>query len=357
MRAIVRAGAWTGFRQTVEDLGGDANVILAAAHIDPAWLLQPDRYLPHKALIDTLDIAARRLDCPDFGMRWGAHQDVSMFGPLSVAILNASTGREAIEIAGRYMHLHSPASVVTITPRPRSDADFIGLALKGERIARSVQHAERGVSTLHHVMPALCGPDYGPREVCFTHKRLSPLSVYRAVFGVTPRFEQPMSGIAVDRALLDTPQPGRSAQLRKIADAFLDSLGPARDPSFSSSVANMIRGLQRSGDYSSLEVAKALGVHERTLQRRLKAEGSSFEAIKDDIRREYAESLLAQQGITLSQIAFMTGYSDLSAFSRSARRWFGAPPRVYRERLLARPQAAAPPRPFGSQASARSARK
>ena len=77
---------------------------------------------------------------------------------------------------------------------------------------------------------------------------------------------------------------------------------------------------------------------------RLREEGASFEKIKDDVRREWADSLLAQPSVSLSQIALMLDYADLSAFSRSSRRWFGEAPRARRARLVAGklPQAALP---------------
>ena len=83
-----------------------------------------------------------------------------------------------------------------------------------------------------------------------------------------------------------------------------------------------------------------LGIHPPTLQRRLQAEGTSFEKIKDDMRREIAESLLLQPKVSLSQIALMLDYADLSTFSRSCRRWFGESPSVVRKRILAGKSAA-----------------
>ena len=81
------------------------------------------------------------------------------------------------------------------------------------------------------------------------------------------------------------------------------------------------------------DVADALALHERTLQRRLKDEGASFEEIKDSVRRDMAERLLSQRGLPLSHVAEMLGYSEAAAFSRSCRRWFGEPPREVRKRL------------------------
>jgi AraC-like DNA-binding protein len=113
--------------------------------------------------------------------------------------------------------------------------------------------------------------------------------------------------------------------------------GP-RERELTRSVESMARSLLRGGEFTPEQTAGALGLHARTLQRRLREEGSTFEQIKDAARRDWAEQLLAQPSVSLTQIADMLGYADSSAFSRSCRRWFGEAPRVYRTRLTAGPQ-------------------
>jgi len=73
-----------------------------------------------------------------------------------------------------------------------------------------------------------------------------------------------------------------------------------------------------------------LGFHPRTMQRRLDAEGSSFEAIKDAVRREIALQYLRETTIPLAKLANMLAFPEHSALTRSCRRWFGAPPSAIR---------------------------
>jgi AraC-like DNA-binding protein len=98
----------------------------------------------------------------------------------------------------------------------------------------------------------------------------------------------------------------------------------------------MAQSLLRGGEFTPDQTAKAMGIHARTLQRRLRDEGTSFEKIKDDARREWAEDLVTQPSVALSQIALMLGYAGSSAFSRSFRRWFGEAPRTYRANIVNR---------------------
>ncbi|WP_338089162.1 helix-turn-helix transcriptional regulator [Nannocystis pusilla] len=84
------------------------------------------------------------------------------------------------------------------------------------------------------------------------------------------------------------------------------------------------------GDALAESVARALGTSERTMQRRLRQAGTSFRDVVDDVRREAALAQLGRRDATVTDIAFMLGFSDLSAFSRAFRRWTGASPSEYR---------------------------
>ncbi len=334
MREIIRASAWTGFRELVAELGGDADEILAAAQVDVRALRDTERYLPLKSYVDTIALAADLLRRKDFGLVFGQRQGLSMLGALSIAIINSPTARHGIEVASRYMHVHNAAFVMTLAPMPRTTREFLSLAIEMRKAGQREQNDERIVSSIHKSLGLLGSGKYRPHEVWFTHEPISSLSVYRSVFGVTPQFGKPAMGIAIEGAILDSWRPGGSTEMHDIAETYLQQLGARREKSFTGSVTSMARSLLQSREFTPEHVAKALTVHARTLQRRLKEEGTSFEKIKDDARREWAESLLAQPSVTLSQIALMLDYADSSAFSRSCRRWFGEAPRTYRKRLI-----------------------
>lgn len=335
MREIIRASAWTGVAELITELGGDPAAIFAAAQVDAAALADAERYMPLRAYLDTQAIAAERLGRKDFGLVLGQRQSMSMLGALSIAIINSPTAREGIEIAARYMHVHNPSFVMTLAPMPKTTRDFLSSAVELRNNARREQNDERILSSIHKSLGQLGSGNYKPHEVWFMHEPISPLAIYRSVFGVTPQFGKPTMGIAIERTILDSWRPGYSSQMLDIAEMYLRMQSPPRNKDFTTRVASMARSLLNGGECTPEQAAKALGIHARTLQRRLKDEGSSFEKIKDDARREWAESLLVQPAVTLSQIAQMLDYSDSSAFSRSCRRWFGEAPRTYRARLVA----------------------
>jgi AraC-like DNA-binding protein len=358
MREIIRADAWRGIRELIAELGGEPHEILAAAHVDVASLEYPDRYLSLRSFMATLEIAAERLGRPDFGLRSGSIANMSVLGALSIAALHSPTGREGLQVAGRYIHIHNPALSASIAPIPHSTRDFAKLGFRMTSPPTGhTQFLERQLGSLHKGLRQLCGPDYRPLEVRFLNQPLSPPPVYRKMFGIAPVFGRDEMGIVVERAVLDAYQPGRSDRLRELAEGYLESLGPQTDDSFTVRVTSMTRGLLSSGDCSPEQAARALGVHARTLQRHLKEEGTSFETIKDGLRRETAEALLGQINVPFSHIAYMLNYADTSALSRSCRRWFGETPRAHRARLAEASLAIAPAAPLHGIKSAEAARR
>ena len=118
-----------------------------------------------------------------------------------------------------------------------------------------------------------------------------------------------------------------------MALAFLKSQHAPPGRSASAEARRMIAILLRTENCTASQTAAALGVHPRTLQRRLKAEGARFERIKDEVRRDMAEQMLRDKTLAITEIAFALHYGNASAFTRSCRRWFGAPPVLARRTL------------------------
>jgi AraC-like DNA-binding protein len=108
---------------------------------------------------------------------------------------------------------------------------------------------------------------------------------------------------------------------------------PAAAPTLSARVRMIIGRLLVEGNGTYKSVASALGLHPRTLQRRLRQEGESFEAIKDSVRREIALRYLQQPHVSLVRVTEILGYSETSVLSRSCHRWFSASPRRLRNDL------------------------
>jgi AraC-like DNA-binding protein len=116
------------------------------------------------------------------------------------------------------------------------------------------------------------------------------------------------------------------------ADVSEQQAGPA-PMTLSERVRNVIARVLVEGNCTCKHVAAALGLHPRTLQRRLRQERESFESIKDSVRRDVALRYLRQPNVSLVRVTEILGYSETSVLSRSCHRWFATSPRRLRNDL------------------------
>ena len=158
---------------------------------------------------------------------------------------------------------------------------------------------------------------------------------YQDAFKCPLRFNAPVNALLfapTDVTLsLPTAHPELAELHERIASEHLQRLDHAQTCHRTRAV--IIRHLL-DGERQRPKIATILGMSERTLQRRLAAEGTSFQRLLDDTRRELARHHLGQRNISLADIAYLLGFSNQRSFFRASRRWFGRSPRDYRIRLI-----------------------
>lgn len=157
-----------------------------------------------------------------------------------------------------------------------------------------------------------------------------------ALPGVTLRFGQSMDAVLFDPQVASQPIVGADEVLLHILEQHAQLLleqSPGEDELYSrveQAVAQSLHG----GQPRVTQVARSLGMGERTLQRRLSERGLTFNDVVDQVRERLARQNVARDGVTLTEVAFLLGYSESSAFIRAFRRWTGETPRAYRKRAL-----------------------
>jgi AraC-like DNA-binding protein len=224
--------------------------------------------------------------------------------------------------------------------RARLVAGFIGMP------PGSLRHAaEFVIATFLLRARRLIGRDFPPLEVELQHAAPASLGEHRRLFGPVVRFDRPVNAVAFDAALLDRPVVSADDRLCALLDRqAADILARLpRAEAFTERVRRAIYDLAAGGAVSSERVAARLGVTARTLQRRLRDEGETYQALLDSVRCEIAQHHLVERRVAISEIAFLLGFADVPAFHRAFRRWTGDTPAQARLRGTARPR----PRPAG----------
>jgi AraC-like DNA-binding protein len=166
------------------------------------------------------------------------------------------------------------------------------------------------------------------------HRQPADTAEYEKRIGTCISFDQPVNSVTISAATLALPMPGADPQLYKLVKRYCEEeieRQKAIDHPLKGIRETMIHCLQQ-GSFGPKHVATELGLTPSSLHRRLKAEGTSFQRLLDDTRRGLTHRYLVESSLRLTDIAARVGYSELSAFSRAARRWFGTSPRSFRRR-------------------------
>jgi AraC-like DNA-binding protein len=327
---MVRVDALRKYAEVVAQLGGDPDALLAKFQIDPAILSNRHAVIPYRSFVHLLERTAAELSCRDFGMRLAAVQGAKVLGPLEVAMRNSGTVREAFSYCAEHVRAYSSGTRICIEDDRAADTVFLRFEILLSRLPHHPQTVEHALLNTQYNLRDMSGGQVRAREVWFTHEALAPMAAYRANFGATVRFGQSMNGLLISRRAFDLPIPNGDPQLYELATNFIEHRFPPAEPSVSTRVRAAIERLLPAGSCSYAGVASMLGMHPRTLQRRLRAEGACFESIKDDVRRDIALRYLQQPAIPLIRVAELLGYSETSVLSRSCYRWFAASPRQLR---------------------------
>jgi AraC-like DNA-binding protein len=344
MIAMVRAQAIRGYRELVADLGGNPTKLLGAARIKASAFHEPTAFIGFPAMIQLLERSAHDLACPDFGLRLADRQDIGILGPLSVAMRHSATVGEAMRCASKYVYVYNPAIGFTIRPdggKGQAQLVFEILSEHGPHCAQTIEH---GVGVTCRILDMLSAGHSHLEKVWLPHPPVSSPATYRRHLGVSVSFKAPMAALAINRCDLDLPLGERNEELHAFAVTYLDVRFPARQTPLVVQVRMVIERLLGTGTCGYSGVADALSIHPRALQRHLREEGTTFEDIKDEARRDLALRYLGHPEMPLKQVSILLDYSEQSALNRSCHRWFQTTPRDLRARLSSGTAALASPR-------------
>lgn len=323
-----RVGALVALPELLRQLGGDAEAILRAAGLTLRDLSDPEARIPYATFVSLLGQAAEQTRCDHFGLLIGRMFSLSELGVAGDMTRHSATIGRALETFTSYQHLNSAGGLAYLLRR--GDYVDFGYAI--------YQHTEAGVSQTYDaslaaamsIMRDLAGPAWKPYEVLLPHARPQDPSQYRALFKVMPTFEAELCALRFPVRDLARAVPGADAAAFLRAEAVAHRAGP---PDFLQQVYRGLRLLLLDNRHSAQDVAQLLAMHRRTLNRRLKAGGTTFQRVLDDVRFEIARELLANSHVRLDDIAATLGYAAVTPFMRTFRRWSGTTPGRWRSSM------------------------
>ena len=325
-----RVGALTALPALIRSLGADPAPIIAGAGLRPDALDQPSNRIPFAALTRLLSEAAARTGCAHFGLLAGRTWHLPDFGTLGEIVRHAPTVGEALEEFVLLQHLHSGGAITLLLQRD-GVVDF-AYAIYDPHARSTRQLYDAAIAVAMNMMREVCGEGFSPSEVFLPHTVPVDVAPYRQFFRAPLRFNAEFCALRFPESVMNRPIEGADAARLRTALAEARASGKAI---LVQGVYRTLRTLLLHGRSSGADVARVLMMHRRTLNRRLSAEGTTFQRVLDDVRFAVAKELLENSAVSMHDVAAALGYAGLAPFMRAFRRWSGTSPGEWRKSMQA----------------------
>lgn len=313
--------------------GVPAAHVLAGTGITPADLDDPDCVISaHDEILAVRHLQARLPDAPGLGVDVGGRSALTHMGLFGFAVMSCATLRELFSIGMRYFAL----TTLQIDLQLFEGVDECVMELNVGHLPRDVQRffIERDVAGIVATTASFAAPvvaQYADRifaEVSIDEHVLQPLLALMPLPDVA--FGRAHSRLHFPRAMLDEPLPQADPYTLDLCIAQCDVLMQRNEQRRGITAVVRSKLFRDPGRIPALpEIAAELGVHPRTLRRRLADEGTTFRALVNEARSALAVDLLCSVGLTVEEVSRRLGYSETSTFCHAFKRWHGMPPSAF----------------------------
>lgn len=330
---VISARIFEGFEPFLAAKGVALVALLNAIGIDPSYRNDLSCEVPLKDVSAVFELAAQEAGDPCLGLHWAEALEPGVTGVFGYSILNAGSLREAMVAAARYLSLVvHPARIVYLE---EAGEGVLSWQLSSLATTSTTQYVGFSVAATVLRLRIVAGPAWSPSLVELTHRELPCSETLRRIFGANVQFNAAGNAIHADAKSLELMAQHRDPRLFEMMELLGDRLLAER-----ASPADIVSQVQKTmvdglihGEVTLESAAGTLGLAPRTLQSKLTSLGTTFDTLLQETRKNLAIGYLRESDLTMTDIAHMLGFSELSAFSRATQRWFGMPPSAYRQEL------------------------
>lgn len=310
--------------------GFDPRPLLKKANLTLQQINNAGLRLRVRDQIQFLNLVATALSDDYLGYHLAQQPDLRELGFLYYVSASSEQLGEALQQLARYSGIANEGVSATYL-----GGRHVGITFNYVGVSRHMDRhqIEFFMTILLRLCRQLTGIRLVPTRVKVAHHREAPYPELTTYFGSDIEFSAPIDEVAFGPASKDLSIVSADHHLNKLLIAYCEdalSRRPNKRGSLRASVENAMVPLLPHGKASLEAIARRLGVSQRTLARRLAAERLTFSAVLDDLRRDLAEHYLADAYLSISQVAWLLGYQEVSSFTHAFKRWTGKTPRQVR---------------------------
>ena len=300
--------------------------------ISPEALTDPDVLVPLDKHCQLLELAARHHKDDFIGLKIGSEVEPRDMGPLGYTILNSPTVHAALKSFVRYLGVYARGCEMELQIEGDSVYFNYRYTITDPCALGRRQEAECTLAMLKHILEVITSRKFELKAVSFEHPQPEDTSKHERMFEAPLYFSQEVNSLKFKASLLDREIAHAEPRLFEVLEDHLAKVidTQVEEDDLVTKVGNAIAKSLSNGVPSIDDVAAGLFMTKRTLQRRLADEGVLYNEYADEIRRKLAMQYVKNTKMPLTEVAFLLGYSHVSAFSRAFRRWMGQSPNDFR---------------------------
>lgn len=330
---MIRAGAARGFESLVRSNGGDPRRVLAAAHVPESVFSDPEGKISFKSYANLLETAAIEGNCDTFGASFGLVFDTRNLGAAGYLFRYAPTIGEALRRFGKNFAFVQGDTDIDL--EVQDGLARVTYQVRDAELHQRKQDAEFSIAMLSQACVAATGNKASVRRVEFEHACGTDRVFYAHHFAGETWFRRPTNAFYLRAAELETRLPEHDPYLLDlISTTMADGIAASCEEqrllrAAEAFIQERIR-LDDTGNITAIGLASWLGVSLRTLHRRLEASGDNFRSLRNRVLAGEAKQMLLGCRQSITEIAFILGFSDASAFSRAFRAETAMSPNQFR---------------------------
>lgn len=310
----------------------DKRPFLEAIGIDPDAPVDPKVMISATAYYDFFaSLAHADPDGLELPLRTGASMRCENYGAFGLAWKSAPNLRGSCERASRYARVLT--SVATYEVRETDEGVFMHLHRDGDRAKLGLRLSnEATIASIAAISQEVSTATFRAMAIYFKHEVPGSAVAHERHFGCPVHFGTDRDALLISQETMQAQNRVGDPGIVKFFDTHLEEelAKVENDASLERRVRTQISQSLSQGIPTVSDIASQFSMSGRTLQRRLSDRGYSFQSLVDEARRELAERLLKETSYALAEVAFLTGFSEQSAFNRAFKRWAGQTPRSFR---------------------------
>jgi AraC-like DNA-binding protein len=310
--------------RTLDEEGVPHEPIFRQIGMDPARLRDGGNRYSQEAVSSLWRAAVCETADPHFGLKFAAHIRPSTFHVVGYAMSCSATLGNALQRFARYARLVSSSATVTLTQTPSHRR--LAFSFDTGDAPPIFQTIDAVVAGLVRFSSWIVGEDIVPAEVHFRHVCPGREDEYAKALKCPIHFGAQEDCIVFNASDMGRPILSADEELASLLDQMALNQMTQMSRRFSTKVRDYLLKELSNGEISKRGTASAMHMTERTLLRRLKDEGTTFQEVLDQLREQLAYEYLHRPNLTVQDVSSMLGFSDASTFSRAFKRWTGRRP-------------------------------